>query len=66
MMLSYFYVYPLDRFLAQRRFMARIPEAEIERLPWEDEKARARLVSEVWGDKDHAYWMAMGMDEDED
>lgn len=41
-------------------------EAEIERLPWEDERARARLVSEVWGDKDHEHWMSMGMDEDED
>ena len=49
-----------------RRKYKTIMNGEPERLPWEDERARARLVSEVWGDKDHAHWMSMGMDEDED
>lgn len=49
-----------------RRKYKTIMNGEPERQRWDDEKARARLVSEAWGDKDHAYWMAMGMDEDED
>ena len=30
--LSYFFVYPLDRFLPEIQKMARIPETDIERL----------------------------------
>ena len=42
-----------------------IMNGEPERLPWEDERARARLVDEVWGNKDHAHFMSMDEDEDE-
>jgi len=41
--LGYFFIYPLDRFLAEDGFMARIPEAEIERL--KNEVSVERLVA---------------------
>ena len=36
------------------------------RLPWENESLRARLVGEFWGKKQHAHFMSMDMDEDDE
>lgn len=43
-----------------------IMNGEPERLPWEDEGARARLVREVWGSKRHGYFMSLDDDEEEE
>lgn len=64
---------PLDEILVAppvkkkiKRKYRTIMNGEPERQRWGDETARARLVREAFGDKDHAYWMSLEMDEVED
>ena len=42
-----------------RRKYKTLMNGEPERLLWDDETARARLVREVWGNKQHAHFMSM-------
>lgn len=62
---------PLDKILAWppvgkkvKRKYKTIMNGEPERLPWENESERERLLSEVWRERDEKYWL--GNDEYED
>jgi hypothetical protein len=48
-----------------RRKYKTIMNGEPERLPWEDEGERARLVAEAWDKKRHVYFMTLDNDEEE-
>jgi len=62
---------PLDKILALppvgkkvKRKYKTIMNGEPERLPWENESERERLLSEVWQERDAKHWL--GNDEYED
>jgi hypothetical protein len=48
-----------------RRKYKTLMNGEPERLLWDDETARARLVREVWGNKQHAHFMSMDEDDED-
>lgn len=43
-----------------------IMNGDPQRQRWDDERARARLVRDAWGNQEHEKWMSMEMDEDEE
>lgn len=64
---------PLDKILSAppvgkkiRRKCRTILNGKPERLPWENEHERERLLSEIWGDDEAKRWMSPSADEWED
>lgn len=63
---------PPDKILAAppvgkeiKRKYKTIMNGEPQRLRWDDENARARLIREAWGKKQHAHFMSMEEDDEE-